>query len=230
MGTADLLHAAVDRDDGVLPFASRAHAGALLGRRLTAYRGLDPLVLGIPRGGVAVAAGVAAALDAELDVVVVRKLGAPMQPELAIGAITADGTRHVAEDIARQLGVTTEYLSAISRAEQAEARRREERFRGSRRPPRVRGRAVIIVDDGLATGASMVVALHAVRREHPAKLVVAVPVGSREACDAVSALADEVVCLAHPEPFEAVGLYYWSFPQLEDREVDELLADARTLR
>ena len=229
MGTANLLHAPVGGDDSVLPFASRAHAGALLGRRLAAYRGLDPLVLGIPRGGVAVAAGVAAALDAELDVVVARKLGAPMQPELAIGAITADGTRHVEEGIARQLGVTTEYLSAVSRAEQAEARRREERFRGSRRPPRIRGRAVIVVDDGLATGASMVVALHAVRREHPAKLIVAVPVGSREACDVVGALADEVVCLAHPEPFEAVGLYYWSFPQLEDREVDELLADARTL-
>ena len=228
MGTAPVLHAPVDGDDSVLPFASRAHAGALLGRRLAAYRGLAPLVLGIPRGGVAVAAGVAAALDAELDVVVVRKLGAPMQPELAIGAITADGTRHVAEDLARQLGVSTEYLSAVSRAEQAEARRREERFRGSRRPPRIRGRAVIVVDDGLATGASMIVALHAVRREHPAKVIVAVPVGSREACDAVGVLADEVVCLAHPEPFDAVGLYYWSFPQLEDREVDELLAEART--
>lgn len=227
MGTAHMLHAPVEGDDGVLPLASRAHAGALLGRRLSAYRGLHPLVLGIPRGGVVVAAGVAAALDGELDVVVARELRAAADPELIVGAITADGTRYVSEANARRAGMTTESLSAIARAEQAEARRREERYRGARRPPRIRDRVVIVADDGVATGATMFVALHMIRRQHPARLIVGVPVAAHDACIAVAELADEVVCLAQPEPFRGVALHYWSFPQMEDREVEDLLAEAQ---
>ena len=213
-------------DDVLLPFATRARAGALLARKLARYTGRDVLVLGIPRGGVPVAAAIAAALGAELDVAVARKLGAPYHPELAIGAITADGTTYLNPDLVRHLGITTDYLASVQRAELAEARRREARFRGARPRPRIEGRTVIVVDDGLATGATMRAAVEAVRRKHPARLIVAVPVGSREACAAMRAVADEIVCLAEPEPFPGVGLHYRSFPQLEDDEVIRILAEA----
>lgn len=176
------------------------------------------------------AAGIAAALDAELDVAVARKLGAPGQPELAIGAITSDGTRYLNSELADYLGVTSQYLDAVERQEQEEARRREGLFRGSRPAPRVDGRTVILVDDGLATGATMFVAIDAIRRQHPGQLIVAVPVGARESCDVVSDLADELVCLAEPEPFRGVGLHYDQFPQLEDAEVVRMLEDARAQR
>lgn len=213
-------------EQGLLPFATRASAGALLARRLEGQGGPNLLVLGIPRGGVPVAAAIADALGGELDVAVARKLGAPDQPELAIGAVTAEGTTHLNTDLVRHLGINAAYLARVQRAELQEARRREARFRGGRPRPRIEGRTVVVVDDGLATGATVWAAAEAVRRQRPARLIVAVPVGSREACEALREVADEVVCLAQPEPFGGVGLHYASFPQLEDDEVIRILAEA----
>src|SRR5262249_4833855 len=152
-------------------FRDRKDAGARLARRLAAYRGRDALVLGIPRGGVVVAAEIAASLHAEPDIVVARKLGAPFQPELGIGAVTANGGRYLNEALAREAGASDAYLEAITAQEMAEARRREERYRGDRQRPVIKGRVVIIVDDGLATGATMRAAVRSVGSRQPAHLV-----------------------------------------------------------
>ncbi len=204
-------------------FRDRVDAGAQLAEALRDYRGQDVLVLGIPRGGVVVAAEVAQRLGAELDVIVARKLGAPISRELAIGAVTADGERYLNEDILRELGVSARYLERVTEEEQAEARRREERVRAGRLPARVAGRTVILIDDGLATGATMRAAVRSVRRQGPARLVVAVPVGARETCEELRAEADEVVCLQQPEPFWAVGAHYQHFEPVDDATVQELL-------
>lgn len=228
MGMTDLIRFQLRPPDSrLLPFPDRATAGARLAERLESYKGKDVLVLGVPRGGVPIAYEVATALDAELDVIVARKLGAPYQPELAIGAITADGTCHLDRDIVTQLQVGNDYIERATRQERAEARRREERFRVGRPEPRIAGRTVIVVDDGLATGATMFAAVDAIRRQGPARLVVAVPVGSEQACTELGDLADEVVCLARPKPFYAVGLYYERFDQTPDEEVVRLLEAAR---
>ncbi len=205
-------------------FRDRRHAGDALGARLARYRGTGALVLGLPRGGVPVAARVAAALGAELDVVVARKLGSPISAELAIGAVTADGVRFLNDDVLRALDVSDAYVDAVTAIQQAEAHRREALFRGPRPAPRVAGRTVIVVDDGLATGATMRAAVRAVRAQEPARLVVAVPVGSREATAALRTEADEVVCLHEPEFFGAVGSYYEDFGQVEDSEVQRLMS------
>lgn len=204
-------------------YRDRAEAGAVLAHALERYRGQHPVVLGIPRGGVPVAAVVARELDGELDVIVARKLGAPGQAELAIGAVTADGGRFLNRDILHALRVSEEYLSRVTAEQMAEARRREERFRGGRPPAPVAGRTVILVDDGLATGATMRAAARAVRTAGPARLVIAVPVGSADACTALAAEADEVVCPSRPEPFYAIGLHYVDFQQVDDSEVVGLL-------
>jgi putative phosphoribosyl transferase len=214
--------------DNVPGFRDREDAGAQLARRLAAYRGADVLVLGVPRGGVPVAAAVARDLGGELDVVVARKLGSPVSAELAIGAVTADGNRFLNDAMVRDLGVSSAYIERVTQQELAEAARREERFRGGAEPARVAGRTVILVDDGLATGATMIAAARSVRARKPARLVVAVPVGSAEACTALRGEADEVVCLATPDPFWAVGLYYEDFGQTEDAEVERLLREARS--
>jgi putative phosphoribosyl transferase len=212
--------------DDVWPcFLDRRDAGVRLAEQLGAHRGANTLVLGIPRGGVPVAAEVARALDAELDVIVARKLGAPMQPELAVGAVTADGTRCLNEDIARALGLGGAELARAAAEAMAEAARRERRFRRGAAAPDPTGRTVILVDDGLATGATMRAAARSVRRRRPARLVIAVPVGAPEACEAMRAEADEVVCLARPEPFWAVGTHYVDFGQTTDEEVERLLAE-----
>ena len=203
-------------------FRDRRDAGRALAARLERYRGWDALVLGLPRGGVVVAAEVARQLDAELDVVVARKLGAPISPEVAIGAVTASGERVLNEELIRELDVSEAYLSGVTAVEQREARRREAWLRGNRPPPRIAGRSVIVVD-GLATGATMRAAVRSVRKQSPAHLVVAVPVGSREACEALRAEADEVVCLHAPASFSAVGSYYLRFDQTSDDEVRRLL-------
>lgn len=213
--------------DGAPGFRDREDAGTQLAQRLNEYRGADVLVLGVPRGGVPVAAAVARALGADLDVVVARKLGSPVSPELAIGAVTADGNRFLNDAMVRDLSVSTAYIERVTKQELAEAARREERFRGGAEPARVRGRTVILVDDGLATGATMIAAARSVRARKPARLVVAVPVGSAEACAALRREADDVVCLATPDPFWAVGLYYEDFGQTQDDEVERLLAEAR---
>jgi putative phosphoribosyl transferase len=208
-------------------FRDRVEAGRRLGEHLTRFKGKDVLVLGIPRGGVPVAAAVARVLDADLDVVVARKLGAPGSPELAIGAVTANGGQFLNEDIVEELEVSAAYIEKVSAEQRAEARRREERFRGGRPAARVPGRTVIVVDDGLATGATMRAAVRSVRSQQPDRLVVAVPVGSHQACDALRSEVDEVVCLYQPDPFWAVGLYYQHFQPTEDDEVQEILEKQR---
>ncbi len=213
--------------DGLLawrPFRNRSDAGARLGERLNAYRGQDVLVLGIPRGGVPVAAEVAQRLGAELDIIVARKLGAPFQPELAIGAVTANGGRYLNLELIEEVGFTEELLESLAAREMAEARRREARFRGKRPPPRVEDRTVIVVDDGLATGATMRAAVRSLRKRRPARVIVAVPVGASQTCADLRNEADEVIALYEPNPFFAVGLHYEDFRPTEDSEVQELLA------
>jgi putative phosphoribosyl transferase len=204
-------------------FHDRAEAGRRLAEALAAYRGQDALVLGIPRGGVPVAAEVARDLKAELDLVVARKLGAPFQPELAIGAVTANGGLFLDQETVEALGITENYLHDVIHRESEVAHQREERFRGAKPAPRVEGRTVLVVDDGLATGATMRAAVRSVRKRRPGKLVVAVPVGSHHACAMLWPEADELVCLTMPEPFYAVGLYYADFAPVDDREVQRIL-------
>jgi putative phosphoribosyl transferase len=206
-------------------FHDRIDAGRVLAERLGTYRGKDVLVLGIPRGGVPVAAEVARRLEAELDVLVARKLGAPGQPELAIGAVTANGGEFVDEEMVGYLGVSPAYLRSVRQEQMDEALRREARFRGDRPAERIRDRVVILVDDGLATGATMRAAARSVRKHGPALLVVAVPVGSREACAALQDEADEVVCPLIPASLGAIGYFYENFAQTEDAEVESILEE-----
>ena len=211
-------------------FRDRLDAGACLAECLAAYAGTGALVLAIPRGGVPVGAEVARRLGADLDVVVARKLGSPISPELAIGAVTANGGRFLNDEIIRSLDVSPAYLAAVTAREMAEARRREECFRGPHARSEVAGRIVIVVDDGLAPGATMRAAARSVRSRHPHRLVGAVPVGSREACTALEEEVDEVVCPYRPEPFFAVGVYYERFGPTEDAEVQRILQDAFAAR
>ena len=207
------------------PYEDRIHAGRVLAERLDAYRGKHVLVLGIPRGGVPVAAEVARRLDADLDIVVARKLGAPGQPELAIGAVTANGGEFVNEEIVRHVGVPEGYLERVKADQIAEARRRDARFRGDRPVERIQDRVVILVDDGLATGATMRAAIRSVRKQRPARLVAAVPVGSEEAYAALREEADEVICASVPRRFAAVGYFYQNFEPTEDAEVERILRE-----
>ena len=204
-------------------FADRHAAGDWLADALSHYRGADVLVLGLPRGGVVVAARVAEELDGELDVIVARKLPSPISRELAIGAVTPDGECYLNEGVISELGVSETFVEAATEVQRNEATRLERELRGKRPPPRITGRIVVLVDDGLATGATMHAALRSVRKQQPGHLIVAVPVGSREACEAVAAEADEVVCPWQPAPFGAVGLYYANFAQTSDAEVREIL-------
>jgi predicted phosphoribosyltransferase len=211
-------------------FANREAAGEALTDALAYYRGADVLVLGLPRGGVPVAARVAEELDAELDVIVVRKLPSPISTELAIGAVTADGERYLNDGLISELAVSDMFLAAVTGVQRAEAKQREQQLRGIRPPPRITGRIVMLVDDGLATGATMHAAVRSVRKQHPARLIVAAPVGSHEACEALAHEADEVVCLWRPEPFGAVGSYYENFAQTSDVEVQAILENSSAMR
>lgn len=204
-------------------FRDRQEAGERLAAALAAYSGQDIVVLGIPRGGVPVAAAVARQLDADLDIAVARKIGAPGRPELAIGAITADGNRWLNTALIAELAVSERYLEAESAAQLAEARRREARLRDGLPAHSAAGRIAIVVDDGLATGATMRAAVVAVRHQGPVRLIAAVPVGARESCDELRAEVDELICLYEPEPFWAVGLHYHQFAATEDDEVRQIL-------
>lgn len=211
--------------DGRARYADRHAAGRVLAERLREFaRRDDVVVLGLARGGVPVAFEVAQALDAPLDVFVVRKLGVPGQAEYAMGAIATGGVRVLNEDAIRWLRVPRSVVDAVTHAERIELERREREYRGSRPPIGVEGRVVILVDDGLATGSTMRAAVLAIRRQLPSQIVVAVPVGAREACQALDEVADEVICARTPEPFSAVGLWYEDFDQTTDDEVRRLLS------
>jgi predicted phosphoribosyltransferase len=211
----------------MIPFSDRREAGRRLGERLRQLAGRpDVVVLGLPRGGVPVAAEVAAALGAPLDVLVVRKLGLPGHEELAMGAIAA-GVRVLNEEVLALYAPTSADIDATTEREGRELERRERLYRGDRPPLRVGGRVVIVVDDGLATGSTMRAAVAALRRLEPARIIVAVPVAPPETCAVLRGEADEVVCLAEPDPFHAVGLWYVDFAQTTDEEVRAALASAR---
>jgi len=208
-------------------FHARIDAGRQLAAALTAYaHRSDVIVLGLPRGGVPVAHEVAARLGAPLDVFLVRKLGVPGHQELAMGAIAEGGIRVLSRDVIEALGVPHAVIEQVAVRERLELERRDVEYRGARRPIAVRDRAVILVDDGLATGSTMEAAIVALRQQRPARIVVAVPVGARETCDRLRRIADEVVCPAMPEPFDAVGLWYEEFTQTSDDEVKRLLESA----
>ncbi len=209
-----------------LRFRDRIEAGQLLGRELAARLGaLDhAIVLALPRGGVPVGHAVAKALSAPLDVFVVRKLGVPGAEELAMGAIASGGVRVLNRDVLDHARITQQQLDAVAAREERELARREAEYRGNRAPLDVRGRTVIIVDDGLATGSTMRAAVQALRAMEPKRIVVAVPVGAAQTCEDFREIADEIVCLRTPEPFEAVGLWYDDFTQTTDAEVHALLS------
>jgi predicted phosphoribosyltransferase len=205
-------------------FGNRSEAGRLLAAKLAKYADKpDVIVLALPRGGVPVGYEVAHALHAPLDVFVVRKLGIPGHEELAMGAVATGGVRVLNDQVVRGLGIPDNVIEAVANWELQELQRRERLYRGNRPPPDVRGKTVTLVDDGLATGSTMLAGVQALRRLGPARIVVAVPVASGDTCQLLEEYVDEVVCAATPEPFYAVGLWYRDFSQTTDEEVRELL-------
>jgi len=209
----------------MIPYRDRTEAGRVLAAMLApSYASRDDLlVLALPRGGVPVAYEVARALNAPLDVFLVRKLGVPGHEELAFGAVASGGGRVLNEDVVGWLGLTPDVIKRVSRAEQEEIHRREIAYRDDRPFPDVSGKTVILIDDGLATGATMRAAARALRRMRPARLVAAVPVASRDTCEDLAREVDEIVCLRTPEPFRAVGYWYEDFSPTTDAEVRGLL-------
>ena len=208
-----------------MSFRDRIDAGTQLARALAQWRGARPLVFAIPRGAVPMGKVVADALDGELDVVLTRKLHAPGNPEFAVGAVAETGWTYVADHAARA-GATPAYLEREIEAERATMRRRRAQYTPVRPPLDPAGRVAIVVDDGLATGATMIAALHALRERNPQRLVCAVPVASSEAVELVRPHCDELVCLSTPPGFHAVGQFYRDFRQVDDAEVVALLRDA----
>jgi len=208
-----------------IPYHDRREAGRLLAEKLSEYaRRPDLLVLALPRGGVPVAFEVARALRAPLDVFVVRKLGVPGYEEVAMGAIATGGVRVVNDPVVSGLDIPEKVLDEVAAHEGQELARREQAYRGGRPPPNVRGRIVLLVADGLATGSTMLAAIQALRLQQPARIIVAVPTAPRDVCDQLRGLADDVVCPVTPEPFLAVALSYEDFSEIIDEEVRDLLA------
>jgi predicted phosphoribosyltransferase len=210
-------------------YRDRADAGRRLAELLTEYADRqDVLVLALPRGGVPVAFEVAKALSAPLDVFVVRKLGVPGQPELAMGAIASGGVRVLNRDVVRALRISQEMIESVSKSEREELARREAAYRGDRAPLEIKGRTVILIDDGLATGATMKAAVEAVREQQPKEVIVAVPTASPDVASNFERIADKVVCAATPTPFHAVGASYDRFDQTTDDEVQDYIARAQS--
>lgn len=209
----------------VKKFKDRIQAGKLLATRLEAYANRpDMIVLALPRGGVPVGFAVAQKLNAPLDILLVRKLGVPGHEELAMGAIASGGEPIVQANVVQMFSIPDEVIKEVTRRERIELQRRDALYRFGRPPPPLKDREVILIDDGLATGATMIAAARAVRSQHPAHLTIAVPVGAPDICNALHAEADQVDCLRTPEPFRAVSLWYEEFPQTSDDEVIDLLA------
>jgi putative phosphoribosyl transferase len=213
--------------EAVYPFRDRTEAGRLLAQKLREYANRDDVVvLALPRGGVPVGFEVAKALNAPLDIFLVRKLGLPEQEELAMGAIATGGVRVLNDEVVRALDIPDEIVDAVAAKEERELERREREYRGGRAPVDVRGRTVILIDDGLATGSSMRAAALALRNKQPAQIVVAVPVGAPSTCAEFESEVDKVVCAVTPEPFWGVGQWYRDFSPTNDEEVRDLLGRA----
>ena len=213
--------------EGIFPFRDRTEAGRLLAQKLREYANRDDVVvLALPRGGVPVAYEVANTLNVPLDIFLVRKLGLPGNEELAMGAIASGGVRVLNEEVVRALNIPDEIVDEVAEKEERELERREREYRGGRAPVDVRGRTVILIDDGLATGSSMRAAALALRNNQPAQIVVAVPVGAPSTCAEFESEVDKVVCAVTPEPFWGVGQWYRDFSQTSDEEVRDLLRRA----
>lgn len=209
-------------------FRDRAEAGQTLAKQLVTYKPNNPIVYGLPRGGVAVAAEVARALDAPLELILVRKIGVPWHPELAMGAVVDGGAPIIVrnEDVLSMARVSPDEFEGACKLELAEIERRRKLYLGDRMPPNPEGRVSIVIDDGIATGATVKAALRALRQRRPKKLVLAVPVATRETVEALRSDADEIVCLDMPDNLGAIGYFYRDFRQLEDDDVLRLLAEA----
>lgn len=211
----------------MMHFHDRSDAGKQLAKALSLYKGKpDTIVLALPRGGVPPAYEIAQALLLPLDILLVRKLGMPGHEELAMGAIASGGVRVLNEDIVHGMSIPESVIADVAAEEQAELNRREQAYRGGRPAPDLEHKTVILVDDGMATGANMRAAVESARRQQAAQIIVAVPVASDSACDSLSGMADGVVCLFMPEPFYGVGRFYQDFSQTSDAEVKALLKKA----
>jgi len=206
-------------------FADRIDAGQRLASALLEYRGKDLVILAIPRGGVVVAHEVAKKLDAPLDIVIPRKIRAPGQPELAIGAVTQDGTTLLNDEIIRYLHVSERYLQEEIKTQIEEINRRTRKYRGDREAPVLNAKTAILIDDGIATGATLRAAIKSIRKQNPTSVVVAVPVGPRDTIEKIKKEADEIVCLDTPESFFAISQFYSRFEQASDEKVMQLLED-----
>jgi putative phosphoribosyl transferase len=217
----------VNQQTAPMVFNDRTEAGRVLASKLTKYKN-DPntVVLALPRGGVPVAYEIGKALGLPIDAFVVRKLGVPGHEEFAMGAIASGDVRYINQNVIGQLHIPREVVNAVSRKEQEELRRREQLYRGHRRPVEVSGKTVILVDDGLATGASMRAAITALKQHKPGRIVVAVPAAAPDICREVGEQVDEIICAVTPDPFYAVGLWYRQFSQTTDEEVRDLLSRA----
>jgi predicted phosphoribosyltransferase len=208
-------------------FLTRASAGVALAETLRArVTEKDVLVLAVPRGGVVTGYEVARELGAQLDVLIVRKLGVPGMPELAMGAI-ARGVRVLNDEVIAETGVTPDQIEAVAQLEAREVERREAAYRSGRPAPDLKNKTVILVDDGLATGSTMLAAVRAVRSHTPRRLIIAIPVAPRDTCEKLRPEVDELICLARPEPFGSIGVWYNAFPQVSDDEVQDLLERAQ---
>ncbi|HII93341.1 MAG TPA: phosphoribosyltransferase [Methanosarcina sp.] len=211
-------------------FKDRVDAGKKLAKELSKYANRsDVLILALPRGGVPVAFEVAKELNVRMDVFIVRKLGVPGNEELAMGAISSDNIRVLNEDVVRSFQIPERVINMVSENELKELERRERAYRGDRPKPEISGSTVILIDDGLATGATMRAAAAAIKTKNPAKIVVAVPTGAPDTCELFRKEVDEVICVATPEPFYGVGAWYGNFSQTTDEDVCELLDKARAL-